>query len=63
MESIMDKLILNPYLFQRRYKHYREAVLKKFPYYVVYEIIGNTVIVQSFFHSSRNPKKKIKSAK
>ena len=57
----MDKLKVNPYLFQRKYKHYREAVFKKLPYYIFYEIIGNLVIVHSFFHASRNPKGKLKS--
>lgn len=60
-DSLMDKLKLNPYLFQRKYKHYREAVYKKFPYYIVYEIIDNSVIIQSFFHALRNPKSKLKS--
>lgn len=59
-ESLMDQLKTNPYLFQRKFKHYREAVFKKFPYYIVYEIIDNSVIVHSFFHASRNPKRKLK---
>ena len=45
-EYLMDKLKVNPYLFQRKYKHYREAVFKKFPYCIVYEIIGNLVAVR-----------------
>lgn len=27
-DYLMDKLKINPYLFQRKYKHYREAVYK-----------------------------------
>jgi hypothetical protein len=60
-DHIMDKLKQNPYLFQRKYKHYREAVFKGFPYFVIYEIIDNSVIVHSFFHANRNPKRKLKS--
>ena len=60
-EYVLDKLKVNPFLFQRKYKHYREAILKKFPYNMVYEIIDNTVIVHSFFHAHRNPIKKLKS--
>lgn len=59
-DGLMDKLKVNPYLFQRKYKHYREAVFKRFPYFIVYEIIDNSVIVHSFFHASRNPKRKLK---
>ena len=60
-EYVLDKLKVNPFLFQRKYKHYREAILKRFPYYIVYEIIDNTVIILSFFHAHRNPKRKLKS--
>ncbi len=59
-EYLLDKLKVNPYLFQRKYKHYREAVFKRFPYYMVYEIIDNSVVIHSVFHASRNPKKKLK---
>ncbi|WP_317899003.1 hypothetical protein [Aurantibacillus circumpalustris] len=30
-DHLIDRLKLNPYLFQHKYKHYREAVFKKFP--------------------------------
>jgi plasmid stabilization system protein ParE len=59
-EYLLDKLKANPYLFQRKYKHYREANFKRFPYYIVYEIIDNSVIIHSFFHANRNPKRKLK---
>jgi len=60
-DQLMDKLRQNPYLFQRKYKHYREAVFKGFPYFIIYEIIENSVIVHSFFQANRNPKRKLKS--
>ncbi|MFN7911387.1 MAG: type II toxin-antitoxin system RelE/ParE family toxin [Bacteroidota bacterium] len=59
-DNLIEKLRANPYLFQRKYKHYREAVYKRFPYYLVYEIIDDNIIVHSFFHTSRNPKGKLK---
>ena len=59
-DYLMEKLKVNPYLFQRKYKHYREAVYKRFPYYIVYEIIEDNVIIHSFFHANRNPKTKLK---
>ncbi|MBP9068506.1 MAG: type II toxin-antitoxin system RelE/ParE family toxin [Bacteroidia bacterium] len=60
-ELLMDKLKVNPYLFQRKYKHYREALFKRFPYYIVYEIMDSSVIIHSFFHANRDPKRKLKS--
>ena len=59
-DYLIEKLKVNPYLFQRKYKHYREAVYKRFPYYIVYEIIEDNVIIHSFFHANRNPKTKLK---
>jgi plasmid stabilization system protein ParE len=60
-EHLIDKLKVNPFLFQRKYKYYREANLKRFPYFIVYEIIDNTIIIHSFFHAHRNPARKLKS--
>lgn len=62
-EYLMNQLKVNPYLFQRKYKHYREANLKRFPYFIVYEIIDRSVIIHSFFHTRRDPKKKLKQEK
>jgi plasmid stabilization system protein ParE len=62
-ETIIAAISKNPYLYQRKHKHYREAVLKKFPFFLVYEIHGNAVIINSIFHTSRNPGSKLKSKK
>ena len=58
-EQLLKTIKRNPLLFQRKFKQYREALLRRFPYFIVYEIINNNIIVHSFFHTSRNPKKKI----
>ena len=48
-----------PEHFQVKYRNkYREAVLKKFPYLIIYEIIENIVVVYSVFPSKDNPNKK-----
>ena len=57
---ILDSIAKNPYAYQRKYKHYREAVLRVFPYTVIYEIKENEIIVNAIFHTKRNPKKKLK---
>lgn len=60
-DSIIDKLKFNPFLFQIKFKYYREAIYKTFPYYIVYEIIDDTVVILSVFHSFRDPDRKLKS--
>ncbi len=62
-DFLIDKLKQNPYLFERRFKYYREANLNKFPYFIIYEIIADSVIIHSFFHSKRHPAKKLKRKK
>ena len=60
IEKLIHLLLKRPHLFSRKYKHFREALVKHFPYFIVYEIIIDTVVIHSFFHTSRNPKKKHK---
>ena len=55
LDLMITQLSKNPLLYQQKYKTYREALLKKFPYFLVYEIIEKQVIIYSFFHTSRNP--------
>lgn len=60
IDEILDLISKNPYTYQRKYKHYREAVLKVFPYTVIYEIKENEIIINAIFHTKRNHKKKVK---
>lgn len=57
-DKLLKTLKGNPLLFQRKYKQYREALLKKFPYFIIYEIISDVIVIHSFFHTNRNPRKK-----
>ena len=60
LESVYKKIELNPDFFSKAGKGFRQAVLKKFPYVVVYEIKRTRVVVYAVFHTSRNPKQKFK---
>lgn len=42
------------------YASYRQAVVFKFPFVIIYEIEEGAIIVYSVFHTSRNPKGKVK---
>lgn len=57
-DTMLKTIKKNHLLFQRKYKQFREALMKKFPYFVVYEIIQDEIVVHSFFHTSRNPARK-----
>ena len=58
--KVLDFIKENPLLFPAKFKHYREAVVKKFPFLIIYEITPKEVIILNVFHTSQHPKKKIK---
>ena len=60
INTLFTSLTINPFAYQRKYKHYREAVLKIFPFIVVYEIKDKEIIINAIFHTKRNPKNKLK---
>ena len=58
MESIDDALsrvVRNPKQYPIAYKTLRRAVVRRFPFAVVYEIIANEIQVIAVFHSRRDP--------
>lgn len=54
LDVCYKKLQINPNVYRRVHKHYRQATLKKFPYVITYEIIKNEVVVLYIFHTKRN---------
>ena len=44
-----------PYLISTETKTYRNIILKKYPYIIIYSIVGNKVKVLNILHTSRNP--------
>ena len=58
--SILEILESNPLLFPVKFKNIREAVIKKFPFVVIFEVLpNNEIIVLSVFHFRRNPEDKL----
>lgn len=60
IEHCYDLLKLQPDIFRKIRKNYRQVVCSVFPYVIVYEIAGLEVIIYVVFHTSLNPKKKFK---
>ena len=57
-DRCVDRIQNNPFLFPVNFSEkYRFAVLKKFPYSIVYRIddYEGVIIVNSVFHQHRNP--------
>ena len=61
VEALINYIENYPEHFQIKYRgRYREAVLKRFPYVIIYEIIQDTVIVFEVFPTKADPTKKLK---
>jgi plasmid stabilization system protein ParE len=57
--SILEILESNPLLFPVKFNNMREAMIKKFPFIVIFEVLPNDeIIVLSVFHFRRNPNDK-----
>ncbi len=55
LDDCFESITSNPKKFPKKLKNMRLAVIKDFPYVVVFEIKQNEIIIYAFFHTSRNP--------
>ena len=55
LEQTNKKLLANPTFYTTLDKGFRRIPLKRFPYIVIYELLGREIIVYAVFHTSRNP--------
>ena len=50
----------NPLLFPIKFAHIREAVVRRFPFVINYEISEKLIIVSAIFHTKQSSDKKTK---
>jgi len=60
LDGFYQRIEVHPEYFGKIKKNFRQAVLKRFPFVLVYEIIKTEVVVFAVFHTSRNPRYKFK---
>ncbi len=60
LDSCYDKIEVWPISYNIIRKDFRQIVLKRFPFVIVYKIVQERVVVYSVFHTSRNPRKKFR---
>lgn len=53
-----DSIKANPLMWAKLNRHFRQAVVKRFPFVVTFTVKGNEITVYSVFHTSRHPKGK-----
>ena len=57
-ESTANYILSHPFSFSTKTKSFRQAVLKNFPYLIVYEIIGDLIVIYAVINSKQHPKKR-----
>lgn len=60
LENGVNLIIENPKQFKVVKRKYRQYKIKIFPFVIVYIIKGEDIFLQCVFHTSRNPKGKIR---
>ncbi len=58
LDKLFEILSFFPEIFPIKRKNYHEAVMKKFPYVVVYTVEGNKILIYAVFHTRRSPDEK-----
>ncbi len=58
--TLLELIKDNPLLFPVKFAHIHEAVMKRFPFVINYEVSGKQIIVSAIFNVKQNPAKKIK---
>jgi len=53
VDSVVERIFANPLAFPMVYRSKRKAVLKRFPFYLIFETRSDAVIVFAVAHSKR----------
>ena len=48
----------NPLLFQKKYKDFRQTLIKPYPYLIIYKIENNTIVIYKVIYAGRSPRKR-----
>ena len=58
IELHLEQVQAHPLHYPTKKKTFREAVVKKFPFIIVFEMEQDTLVVYAIFHTFRNPVRK-----
>jgi toxin ParE1/3/4 len=54
LENCFKKLCISPLNYSIMNAHYRQLILRQFPYKIVYEVFKHEIIFYAVFHTARN---------
>jgi transcription antitermination factor NusA-like protein len=61
MELLLSDIEKHPKHYQEKYKQFRQALIKPFPYLIVFEIDAKIIVVHKVINAARHPRKRYKS--
>jgi hypothetical protein len=61
-ELAIKKVCKNPLGFEIKHKKFRQALISKFPYLIIFEIHDNAIVVYAIIHAKKHPVKRYKKA-
>jgi hypothetical protein len=61
IEDTYRKIDLSPEGYQKVHKLFRAAKVKNFPYQLIYEVAGKTILIYSLFNTHKDPAKKYRN--
>lgn len=59
-DSLLSEISIQPLSFQIQIKNYRQALVKNFPFQIIFELFENEIIIYTLFPAKANPAKKPK---
>lgn len=57
-EKAVISIQKNPEQYAKKYKNFRQSILSRFPYLVVFELDATDIVIYRFIHARRHPKKR-----
>lgn len=60
ISACIESILRNPESYKIEFDVYRQAVVKKFPFVIIYTKIDAVILISAIFHTSKNPDKKFK---
>lgn len=56
IEHSLKNVIQNPFAFPVYFKDFRKALLRKFPYSIIYKVGEESILILAIAHQKRKPK-------
>ena len=57
-DACLESLWQEPFIYQKKYKNFRQSLIKPFPYHIIYEIEDEIIVVYKVVYGGRNPRKR-----